>query len=118
MSVTHHLVNPGERYADRLGDLGQRQYLERPVEDILGGAGFNDVSIEPLRQALFIGGADLDAAIDFLMRMGPTARALREAADPSLTGRVAAAVKEALAPFHTPDGIKMDSAAWIVTATA
>jgi 2-polyprenyl-3-methyl-5-hydroxy-6-metoxy-1,4-benzoquinol methylase len=88
------------------------------VRAILTGAGFSAIDIAPLRQALFIGGGDLDASVDFLMRMGPTARALREAADPGLNGRVAAAVKEALAPFHTADGVKMDSAAWIVTATA
>ncbi|MDX2166335.1 MAG: methyltransferase domain-containing protein [Deltaproteobacteria bacterium] len=88
------------------------------VRDILAGAGFSAIEIEPLRQSLLIGGADLDAAVDFLLRMGPTARALREAGDPALTGRVAAAVREAMAPFHTPEGVKMDSAAWVVTATA
>jgi SAM-dependent methyltransferase len=88
------------------------------VRGILTGAGFSAISIEPLRQALLIGDSDLDAAVDFLLRMGPTARALRLANDPALTGRVAAAVRDALAPFHTPDGVQMDSAAWIVTAAA
>jgi len=32
--------------------------------------------------------------------------------------RVAAAVREAVAPFVTADGIRMPSASWIVTATA
>jgi hypothetical protein len=30
--------------------------------------------------------------------------------------RVAAAVREAIAPFETPQGVRMASAAWIVTA--
>ena len=49
--------------------------------------------------------------------MGPVSSALREA-DPALRPRVAAAVRAAIAPFHTPEGVRLDSAAWIVTALA
>ena len=49
-------------------------------------------------------------------RWGPTAAALREATDPTLSPRVAAAVREALAPYVTADGVRMSSASWIVTA--
>jgi len=32
--------------------------------------------------------------------------------------RVTAAVREALLPYQTPDGVRMDSASWVVTARA
>ena len=43
----------------------------------------------------------------------PTGAALREA-DPAVRPAVAAAVRAALAPFHTPAGVRMPSAAWVV----
>jgi len=72
-----------------------------------------------VRMALTIGGdGDLDSTVDFLLKMGPTARALREADDPELLPLVAASVREALVPFQTDSGVRMDSASWIVTARA
>jgi SAM-dependent methyltransferase len=90
------------------------------VRDILTNAGFADVALEPVRMALSVGGGnDLDTTVDFILRMGPTARALREADDPELQPLVAASVREALAPYQTADaGVMMDSASWIVTARA
>jgi SAM-dependent methyltransferase len=87
------------------------------VRAVLARAGFADVALESVRQPLAVGGGqDLDATVDFVLRMGPTARALRAAADPALPPRVAAAVREALQPYETADGVRMDSASWIVTA--
>ena len=43
------------------------------------------------------------------------AAAMREA-DPALRPRVADAVREALAPYATPAGVKLGCAAWIVRA--
>lgn len=89
------------------------------VHAILAGAGFRDVALESVRMTLTVGGGrELDETVDFLLRMGPAARALREADDPELTPLVAAAVREALAPYQTADGVKMDSASWVVTAAA
>ena len=90
------------------------------VREILAGAGFSDVALESVRMPLSIGGGnDLDATVDFVLRMGPTARALREADDPALQPHVAASVREALAPYQTAEGgVMMDSASWIVTARA
>jgi hypothetical protein len=48
--------------------------------------------------------------------MGPTAAALHEAADATLRPRVAAAVRDALTPYVTEQGVRMASASWIVTA--
>ena len=87
------------------------------VRAILERAGFRDVALEGVHETLSIGaGAGLDETVEFLLQMGPTGAALREAADLSLKPRVAAAVREALAPYVTPRGIRMASASWIVTA--
>ena len=87
------------------------------LRDILVRAGFADIELESVRMPLSVGGGqDLDATVDFVLRMGPTARALREADDPELLPDVAAAVREALAPYQTAEGVRMDSASWIVTA--
>ncbi len=89
------------------------------VRGSLGAAGFTAVALEPVRMTLTVGGgSDLDQSVDFLLQMGPTARALRDAPDPSVVPRVAAAVREALLPYATPQGVQMDSASWLVTARA
>jgi len=87
------------------------------VRSILTGAGFRDPEFEPVHETLRVGGGGgLDATVDFLLQMGPTGRALRESADPTLVPRVAAAVRTSLEPYVTADGIHMPSASWIVTA--
>jgi SAM-dependent methyltransferase len=86
------------------------------VRGILGGAGFEDIHLDPIRETLTVGGTgSLEAAVDFLLQIGPTARVLRES-DPALTPKVAASVREALEPYHTDQGLRMPSAAWLVTA--
>ena len=87
------------------------------VREILSRAGFDRIVFEELRAALTVGGGGtVDQAVRFLTEgVGPVSSVLREA-DPALRPRVAAAVHAAIAPFHTPEGVRMDSAAWIVTA--
>lgn len=88
------------------------------VRAILTQAGFGDAAFEDVRVTLGVGGGGLEDAVRFLLEgVGPTTQALREA-DPALRPRVYAAVREALAPYETPAGIRMPSAAWIVTARA
>jgi SAM-dependent methyltransferase len=90
---------------------------EERVRAILLQAGFVDVVVEPLESTLAVGGAGatLAEAAEFLVQMGPTGAALREA-DPSALSRVTRAVKEAIASFHGARGLRMAAAAWIVTA--
>jgi SAM-dependent methyltransferase len=86
------------------------------VRQILVRAGFVDVSITPRVEELTIGaGADLDATVNFLLEMGPTGTALRQAPTEARPA-VAGAVRDALRPYATADGVRMNSAAWIVTA--
>jgi SAM-dependent methyltransferase len=89
------------------------------VGKILTDAAFGDVQFEDVRRTLRIGaGADVDQTVEFLLQMGPAAAALRESPDPELVPRVAAAVRTALQPYVTADGVRMDSASWVVTARA
>ena len=88
------------------------------VRGILGQAGFQEPQFEDVRVTLGVGGGGLDQAVHFLLEgVGPASAALREA-DPALRPKVYAAVREALAPYETPAGIRMPAAAWIVTARA
>lgn len=86
------------------------------VRALLTGAGFADVRFEAVDRTLTIGGSgDLDEVVSFLLMLGPTARALREA-DPSVLPAVRVAVRAALEPYHGPDGVRMAGAVWVVTA--
>ena len=86
------------------------------VRSLLSGAGFERVQLEAVETALTVGGGgDLDQAVDFAMQVGPTGGVVSEADAPT-RAKVAGAVREALIPFQTADGVKMQAAAWIVTA--
>jgi hypothetical protein len=86
------------------------------LRGILSAGGFDRVALEPLELRLTVGGGrDLHAATDFLLQMGPTGAVLRSAGA-DVRARVAQAVKGALAPYATKDGVVMDSAAWIASA--
>jgi SAM-dependent methyltransferase len=88
------------------------------VRGILEGAGFAKLAIEPLVGELTLGGArgDLAQAVDFLLEMGPLAAALRETPGEE-RARVAEAVRAAIAPHRTADGVRLGYAAWIVRAS-
>jgi SAM-dependent methyltransferase len=91
------------------------------VRAILSGAGFRDVELESLERELTVGGGlPLDDAVDFLLQLGPLGAALREAGDAAKTllPKVREAVRGAVEPHSRDDGIHMDSAGWIVTASA
>jgi SAM-dependent methyltransferase len=85
------------------------------VRGILSRAGFAGVSLEAIDEMLAIGGgADLDQTVEVLLQIGPTAAAVREASE-EVKRLVAAAVRESIMPFQTPQGVRMASAAWVVT---
>jgi SAM-dependent methyltransferase len=85
------------------------------VRDILSGAGFTALNIEALNEPLSVGGGqNLDETANFLVHIGPLGRLLRDAED-DVRARVAESVRDAIAPFATPEGVRMPSAAWLVT---
>ena len=88
------------------------------LHETLEGAGWADVACEPLAGELSLGGRiDLERAVDFALRIGPVGAAVREAGEAALPA-VTASVREALEPYATPDGVRLEYAAWIVRADA
>jgi SAM-dependent methyltransferase len=86
------------------------------VRDVLTRAGFAEIAVDDVRETLAVGGGmTVDGAVALLLEgVGPTSAALRDAG-PAVRPLVTAAVREALAPFDGPDGVRMASASWIVT---
>jgi len=82
------------------------------LRGILAGAGFTDIAIEASDQK--IGQGDVEAATLIALNAGPVAAAARTY--PDLKHRIQAAVRVALAPYETPDGVRLDSSVWIVRA--
>jgi SAM-dependent methyltransferase len=82
----------------------------------LTGAGFGDVGIEPLAESILLGGGGtLDDAVDFF-RSTSMARTLFAEASPDEVARAIEAVREAMAPYQTPEGVRLGTAAWLVHA--
>lgn len=84
------------------------------VKAILSAAGFSDIAVTPHEAA--IGPGDLETTLALALRVGPLGALLRE--NPDKREAVIEAVRAALAPHDGPDGVKLGSATWIVTATA
>jgi SAM-dependent methyltransferase len=114
VAVSQHVPLPPPPAPDAPGpfsfaDLGR-------VRRILDDAGFGDVHLEPRHETLVVGGGrTVDEAVEFLLQMGPTAIALRDV-DPAVLPAVRASVRAALDRWAGPDGVRMPSASWIVTA--
>ena len=86
--------------------------------EILEAAGWHSVACEPLEGVLSLGGRlDLERAVDFALRIGPVGAAVREAGEAHMPA-VIASVRDALKPYATPEGVRLDYAAWIVRAVA
>ena len=60
---------------------------------------------------------DVPAAVEKLMQLGPIARLLGDAPE-DIKERVKDDLGDAIAKFQTENGVMMDSATWIVGATA
>lgn len=81
---------------------------------ILADAGFTDIAIVPHNEK--VGGGNLDQTLELSLRVGPLGSFLRE--NPAQRDAAVAAVRQALAAHDGPDGVKLDSATWIVSARA
>jgi ubiquinone/menaquinone biosynthesis C-methylase UbiE len=89
------------------------------TSEILRRAGFTEVTFGRFDNPIMIG-RDLDEAVDFVTALGPAGEILRLAGDRAahLHGRVAAALREGLAEFVGPDGVRAPASTWIVHARA
>jgi len=113
------VVAPGQPVPDLLA-------LDRPgpfyfakaefVEELLSGAGFEDVCMRPLEIDLWFGGArTLDEAVEYALDIGPAARFVADG-DPERLPEFTRALREAIEPFLSERGVWFPSATWIVTA--
>lgn len=88
------------------------------VRNILDSAGFERIAIEPREFTISLGGAStLDEAVEFTLELGPTARFIGDAPKERVP-ELQAAVREALAPFATEQGVFTPFHGFIVTARA
>jgi len=83
------------------------------VERILREAGFHDIALSPVDEMLNLG--EFSAALDFMTKMGPTAEPLKEA-EPELRETAIAAMRAAMEPHVTAQGLIMPAATWLVEA--
>lgn len=85
------------------------------VETILAAAGWRGVSITPWDGALRVG-ANAEDAADYLLKIGPSARAIAEhGLDPAAARRL---IVNRLAEAQSADGVALAAACWIVRAMA
>lgn len=82
------------------------------VEGILKDAGFAAIALAPLD--LPAGGHPLDRALHLALSVGPLSRLLRE--QPDLREQAREAVRAALAAHDGPDGVRLRTATWLVSA--
>jgi SAM-dependent methyltransferase len=91
---------------------------EGSLDAVLRDAGFEGVASEAIDALPLVGGpGSLDDAVRFVSHSGIARRALGEA-DGDLRTRALDAVREAMAPYVTDEGVRMRGAVWLVRATA
>lgn len=88
------------------------------VERILGGAGFSDIELAPRDLPFTVTEAgDMETALKAVTTRGPSGRLLADAGD-DVIDRVRAELAPMLEPHLGPDGLRLGSAVWVVTARA
>lgn len=112
--VSRHVPLPAPPDPEEPGPLsfGDPQRVNR----ILTSSGFSDVAVNSLEMPFTVG-ANLDQAVAFLTQMGPAGGAIaRSGADDTIKSRIAADLRDVIAPNDTELGVAVGAATWIVTA--
>jgi SAM-dependent methyltransferase len=87
------------------------------IRSVLDGAGYRDVVIDPLDDAILLGGGGtVDDTIRFLRGTG-MARVLLADAKPEAVEAAVESIRDALTPFASPDGVRLGAAVWLVQAS-
>lgn len=89
------------------------------VTEQLKLAGFEQISLQRCDLPLRLG-ADLEAAVELTMAIGPAGEVLRLWEDrvEEIRPKIATEIREALAEFETPDGVLGPASTWIISARA
>jgi SAM-dependent methyltransferase len=85
------------------------------IHDLLTGAGFIDVKVEPAVTTMIYGSDARDAA-EFQLSTAPVQFQLRDS-DPSAVDRVRERLTTALRPHEKDGAVRLSSAWWVVSAT-
>jgi SAM-dependent methyltransferase len=113
-AAAHHLTldPPPDPFGPGPFSLADASRTRRLLED----AGYERIEIERLEVEIEVGGnAPLAEIIDFVLQIGPTSRALADAA-PATVEAVRGAVREAVEPFFRDGALRLGSASWVVSA--
>ena len=80
-------------------------------------AGYTKIEFEKIDAPVLVGN-NVDDAVDFQLALGPAGEVYREAGEIATKrhAEISAALKAALAPYETPEGVVMASSSWKVTA--
>ncbi|AZM45662.1 class I SAM-dependent methyltransferase [Streptomyces sp. WAC 06738] len=84
------------------------------VREVLGGAGFVDVRLEAENEPMDLG-AGVGEALDFVLNR-PHVREAMADLDGGTKAKATEALREALTPYATPEGVLLRAPAWLVTA--
>ena len=113
LAVAEHVAVPAFGDAGGPGPFSLAD--EARVRAVLATAGCVAVDVRPVAEPLLFG-ADPADTVAFLKDTG-MGRAALQGADPATAARAARrALQSALEPYRTPEGIRVGSAAWLVTA--
>lgn len=114
--ILQHLPPPGED-ADTCGPGPFSMADQDMVTKQLEISGYTDIKFERVEAPLMVGN-DLDDAVGFQIALGPAGEVFREAGDEALKkqGEIEDALKSALEPYQTAEGIILNSSSWVISA--
>ena len=88
------------------------------IRTTLTDAGWRDIDVASRHTPLLVGGGgSIEDAVGFL-REGSIGRAVLAGTDGPTAERALGAVRDALMPYLTADGVQLDAAVWLVRASA
>lgn len=87
---------------------------EAYVTELLINAGYENIEFESVVTALTVA-ASLDEAMAFQNQIGPAASAFKSLPE-AVVAEASAAMRAAIAPFCTPNGVVMSGAIWLIRA--
>ena len=88
---------------------------ETYVRDILSASGYADIQCDVVNATLKLGDT-LDEALEFQGQIGPVSRVLGEL-DESTRAKALDAARNALTDYAGGDGVQLEAACWLVSAT-